>query len=103
MIGRELRSGARHAVTTERRFFHKGRHIVGGRLTISCLSLSGDGARREKTAMVHAIVALAKSLRVDVIARGVDEPTHLQCLREIGCHRGQGRLYSVPLPARHHS
>ena len=70
MIGRELRSGARHAVTTERRFFHKAEHIVWGQLTI---------------------------------ARGVDEPTHLQFLREIGCHRGQGRLYSVPLPARHHS
>ena len=102
MIGRELRSGARHAVTTERRFFHKGGHIVWRQLTISRLSLRGDGAGHE-TAMVHASAALAKSLRVDVIARGVDEPTHLQCLREIGCHRGQGRLYSFPLPERHHS
>ena len=72
-------------------------------LKIDRTLVAGMEQGEEETAMVHAIVALAKSLRVDVIARGVDEPTHLQFLREIGCHRGQGRLYSFPLPERHHS
>ncbi len=65
--------------------------------------VAGMEQGEEEAAMVHAIVALAKSLRVEVIARGVDEPAHLQFLREIGCHRGQGRLYSVPLPGHLHS
>jgi EAL domain-containing protein (putative c-di-GMP-specific phosphodiesterase class I) len=65
--------------------------------------VAGMEQGEEEAAMVHVIVALAKSLRVEVIARGVDEPAHLQFLREIGCHRGQGRLYSVPLPGHLHS
>lgn len=56
-----------------------------------------DGDR--EAAFVRTIVSLAKSLRVDVVAEGVEEPAQLQFLRTVGCDIGQGYLYSRPLPS----
>ncbi|WP_439642892.1 putative bifunctional diguanylate cyclase/phosphodiesterase [Gemmatimonas sp.] len=56
-----------------------------------------DGDR--EAAFVRTIVSLAKSLRVEVVAEGVEEPAQHQFLRSVGCDIGQGYLYSRPLPA----
>jgi EAL domain-containing protein (putative c-di-GMP-specific phosphodiesterase class I) len=55
-----------------------------------------DGDR--EAAFVRTIVSLAKSLRVEVVAEGVEEPAQHQFLRSVGCDIGQGYLYSRPLP-----
>ncbi|HWJ95261.1 MAG TPA: EAL domain-containing protein [Telluria sp.] len=54
-----------------------------------------DGAR----GVVGAVVALAHSLRLEVVAEGVETPQQLACLGELGCDAAQGYLFSGPVPA----
>jgi predicted signal transduction protein with EAL and GGDEF domain len=55
-----------------------------------------DEGDRE-AAFVRTIVSLAKSLRVDVVAEGIEVPAQHQFLCSVGCDIGQGYLYSRPL------
>jgi diguanylate cyclase (GGDEF)-like protein len=48
-------------------------------------------------AIVRAIVALAASLSIDVIAEGIERPEQRDRLRALGCRYGQGFLFSRPL------
>jgi diguanylate cyclase (GGDEF)-like protein len=50
-------------------------------------------------AIVTAIIAMGKSLRVQVIAEGVETHRQLELLRELGCHVIQGHLVSKALAA----
>ncbi|AYH43885.1 EAL domain-containing protein [Azoarcus sp. DN11] len=49
--------------------------------------------------IVQAIVALARSLNMDVVAEGLETPTTLARLRELNVAFGQGFLFSRPLDA----
>ena len=51
-------------------------------------------------AMVSAIIALARALKLQVVAEGVEEFEDLQLLRELGCEYIQGYYYSRPLTVR---
>jgi EAL domain-containing protein (putative c-di-GMP-specific phosphodiesterase class I) len=50
-------------------------------------------------AVVSAIVNMAHSLGLVVVAEGVERPEQLQRLGERGCDRVQGFLFSRPRPA----
>ncbi len=50
-------------------------------------------------AIVRAIVQMAHTLNLDVIAEGVEDEAMLKHLRESGCDEVQGYLFSRPLPA----
>ena len=50
-------------------------------------------------AIVDAIVAMAKALKMKVVAEGVEHNQHLEFLRALGCDQMQGYLFSRPLPA----
>ena len=45
-----------------------------------------------------ALVSLAHSLKLDVIAEGVETREQADRLREIGCDSAQGWLYAKPGP-----
>ncbi len=49
-------------------------------------------------AIVEAIVALSRTLRLKVTAEGVENEAQLNMLRRLGCEEGQGYLFSPPLP-----
>jgi diguanylate cyclase (GGDEF)-like protein/PAS domain S-box-containing protein len=57
------------------------------------------GRDADSTAIVSAIVALAHSLQLGVIAEGVETPEQLDFVRAQGCQRFQGYLASRPLTA----
>ena len=52
----------------------------------------------QQAAIVKAIVSLAHDLEMEVVAEGVETLAQLEALRALGCRRGQGFLFSKPLP-----
>ena len=50
-------------------------------------------------AIVAAIVAMAKALKLKVVAEGVETQEHLDYLRDLGADQIQGYFFSRPLPA----
>ena len=53
----------------------------------------------DDSAIVTAIIAMAHSLNLNIIAEGVETESQLAFLSERGCHEMQGYLFSVPLAA----
>ncbi|HZU81482.1 MAG TPA: EAL domain-containing protein, partial [Polyangiaceae bacterium] len=61
--------------------------------------LHGAPADANDNAICSAIVAMARSLRLRVVAEGVERREQLDFLRSLGCSGVQGYLFSRPLPA----
>lgn len=57
------------------------------------------GGDKEASAVVAAIVRLAKALHLSVIAEGVETNQQREQLQEIGCVQAQGFLFSAPVTA----
>jgi diguanylate cyclase (GGDEF)-like protein/PAS domain S-box-containing protein len=55
-------------------------------------------AQRADMEIVAAVISLAKNLRLDVLAEGVETETQLETLRRLDCEFAQGYLFSRPLP-----
>jgi len=49
------------------------------------------------TAIVSAILGLARQLKLGVVAEGVETRAQLELLRELGCEAGQGYLFQRPM------
>jgi diguanylate cyclase (GGDEF)-like protein/PAS domain S-box-containing protein len=51
-------------------------------------------------AIVSAIVAMARSLNIQVVAEGIESWQQLEILRNMGCSLAQGFLFAKPVPAQ---
>lgn len=57
------------------------------------------GDTPQSSAVVSAIIALARALGLRVIAEGVEKTSQMEVLYNLGCHICQGFLYARPMPA----
>ncbi|MBN9422993.1 MAG: EAL domain-containing protein [Candidatus Accumulibacter sp.] len=57
-------------------------------------------ARRDSAELVKAIIAMAHSLRLTLVAEGIEERRQEEFLRAHGCQLGQGYLFGKPMPGR---
>ena len=57
------------------------------------LSAGGD------TALVSTILRLGRTLKLEIVAEGIEQPEELLLLRRQGCTTGQGYHFSPPVPA----
>jgi EAL domain-containing protein (putative c-di-GMP-specific phosphodiesterase class I) len=55
-------------------------------------------ADRTNAAIVEAIIAMGRTLHLDVIAEGVETASQREFLEGIGCDGFQGYLFSRPVP-----
>ena len=72
-------------------------------LPISELKIDGSfvrdlGLTPQSAAVVTAIIALARSLGLNVVAEGVENLRQMEVLHRLGCSVMQGYLFSRPLP-----
>ncbi len=59
--------------------------------------VEGLGVEQERTAIVEAVIGMARALSLDAIAEGVENEAQLSELRRLGCDYAQGHLFSRPL------
>ena len=70
-----------------------------GAVKIDQSFIRGSPNDKEDVAIVSAIISMAKSLDLKVIAEGVENEEQLALLCELGCDEVQGFVFSHPLPA----
>jgi EAL domain-containing protein (putative c-di-GMP-specific phosphodiesterase class I) len=58
----------------------------------------GLGTDPEDMAIVHAVIAFARTLQLHVTAEGIETAEQLARLRALECERGQGYYFSRPVP-----
>ena len=86
-------------------------HLGGGQSSIASLRLlpldemkldaslvAGVESSPDDLAIVASSTDLARRLGLEVVADGVDTPELCTVLADLGCHSGQGRHWTAPLP-----
>jgi EAL domain-containing protein (putative c-di-GMP-specific phosphodiesterase class I) len=58
-----------------------------------------ESAGQRGSALLSAIVTLARALQIEVVAEGVETGSQFRTLSELACDQMQGFLLSRPLPA----
>jgi EAL domain-containing protein (putative c-di-GMP-specific phosphodiesterase class I) len=72
------------------------------RFPIDILKIDGSfvsNAEAGGSAIARAIVDLGRTLNLEVIAEGIEQPEQARWLAEIGCRFGQGYLFARPIGA----
>ena len=68
-------------------------------LKIDRTFVDGLGEEAEDSAIVEAVIGMARTLDLGVVAEGVETPAQAECLRALGCERAQGFWFGRPRPA----
>lgn len=63
---------------------------------VDCSFIAGLHRSETQAAVTGAILDVAKNLQLVVVAEGIEEQAVADKLKQMGCHRGQGFLYSRP-------
>ena len=75
------------------------RRFAADTLKVDRSFVAGLGRNRADGAIITATIALARALDLSVTAEGIETREQLGLLRELGCDRGQGYLFSPAVPA----
>lgn len=75
------------------------KHFPVDALKIDRSFVQGMASDAQDAAIVHSVVALAKTLNLSVIGEGIENEAQAVHLRALGCDRGQGFLFARPQPA----
>lgn len=72
------------------------------RFSISCVKIDQSFIRdlspdQDSTAIIQAIVGIARSFNLRILAEGVETKAQMQMLKELGCDEMQGYYFSRPL------
>lgn len=59
---------------------------------------SGTSAKERDWIILRSTISMAKSLHMQVIAEGVENPEQIAMLRNLGCTKAQGYYFDMPLP-----
>ena len=73
------------------------KHLPIGKLKIDRSFIKDIVENENDEAIVKAIISMAQSLNMNVIAEGVDKTSQVNLLNENDCHQIQGFFYSKPL------
>jgi diguanylate cyclase (GGDEF)-like protein len=57
------------------------------------------GSSRESIALIHTLIELGKSLRLETLGEGIEDRAQLEHLQRAQCDSGQGYLFAKPLRA----
>ncbi len=68
-------------------------------LKIDRTFVDGLGEDPEDSAIVTAVIGMARALDIDVVAEGVENDRQVASLRELGCAKAQGFLFGRPRDA----
>lgn len=74
------------------------RHFPISRLKIDKSFIRDITRNPHDEAIATAIIALAHTMKLNVIAEGIESNEHLSLLKQLGCEQGQGYLFSKPHP-----
>ncbi len=66
-------------------------------LKIDRVFVAGLESQDRNTAIIKAVIALARSLEMQVVAEGVESETQRELLRGMGCELAQGFSFSAPI------
>ncbi|HWG13926.1 MAG TPA: EAL domain-containing protein [Streptosporangiaceae bacterium] len=61
--------------------------------------VDGIAVSEQRLALVEGIIRIARTLRLDVIAEGIETEVQRDLLTSMGCHYGQGYLLAMPVAA----
>ena len=75
------------------------KRIAVGIVKVARVFTAGLGTSTEDTAIVNAILAMAKALGLTVVAEGVETSEQAGELVALGCPQAQGYLFSRPIPS----
>ena len=69
-------------------------------IKIDKMFIDAIGADRNSAAIIETLIELARNLRMDIIAEGVESFEQVVFLRDLGVRAAQGYVFSPPLPAK---
>jgi EAL domain-containing protein (putative c-di-GMP-specific phosphodiesterase class I) len=75
------------------------KQLPGDILKIDCAFVEGLGTDQKDEGIVRAMIELANTLGMEVVAEGVETGEQLAHLREMECELAQGFYFWHPLPA----
>lgn len=75
-------------------------HFPFERLKIDRSFIGRMDTEEKSEEIVRTILTLAENLHLEVVAEGIENEHQFEQLRKLGCHFGQGYLFSKPVPAQ---